>query len=271
MAEPTLRVLSLGAGVQSSTLYLMAVRGEFGDERPTLAIFADTQWEPASVYAWLSQLEEWGGSVIPIRRVTGGNIREDAIAQSNTTGQRFAAIPWHLKKFVGSARFEAVMGQRQCTTEYKVRPIQREIVSLLGGRPAGGAELWIGISLDEVKRMKPSRVQYIEHRWPLIDRRMSRRDCLAWLAANGYPDAPKSSCIGCPYHSNEQWRAIREVPSEWEDALKVDATIRDQPGFRGRQYMHRKLLPLAQVDLSTAEEGGQINHFENECEGLCGV
>lgn len=45
-AQPrTVRVLSLGAGVQSSTLLLMAVHGEIQIDR---AIFADTQSEPAA-------------------------------------------------------------------------------------------------------------------------------------------------------------------------------------------------------------------------------
>ena len=44
-----LRVLSLGAGVQSSTLALMASRGEIGP-MPDCAIFADTGAEPAKVY-----------------------------------------------------------------------------------------------------------------------------------------------------------------------------------------------------------------------------
>lgn len=47
-----LRVLSLGAGVQSTTLALMAAHGEI--EPPDCAIFADTQWEPAEVYAHLN-------------------------------------------------------------------------------------------------------------------------------------------------------------------------------------------------------------------------
>ena len=38
------RVLSLGAGVQSTVLALMAERGEFGLPKPDIAIFADTQW-----------------------------------------------------------------------------------------------------------------------------------------------------------------------------------------------------------------------------------
>ena len=48
-AGSALHVLSLGAGVQSSCMALMAARGEIGP-MPTAAVFADTGDEPASVY-----------------------------------------------------------------------------------------------------------------------------------------------------------------------------------------------------------------------------
>src|SRR5262249_45435842 len=98
---------------------------------------------------------------------------------------------------------------------------------------------------------------------------ISRRDCIRWLADKGYAEPPKSSCIGCPYHSDAQWRALAK--EEFEDACDVDVAIRQQPGFKGQQFMHRKLKPLAEVDLSTAEERGQLNMFNNECEGMCGI
>src|SRR5688500_16994503 len=78
-AQERRRVLSLGAGVQSSTLYLMAVAGEFGTERPEVAVFADTQWEPRSVYTWLDRLEEIGGAIVPIKRVTAGSVRDSVL------------------------------------------------------------------------------------------------------------------------------------------------------------------------------------------------
>src|SRR4051794_22841087 len=69
-----LRVLSLGAGVQSSTLLLMAVQGELDLDA---AIFADTQWEPAWVYDHLTSLElEARRAGIPLHRVTAGSLRE---------------------------------------------------------------------------------------------------------------------------------------------------------------------------------------------------
>ena len=126
--------------------------------------------------------------------------------------------------------------------------------------------MWIGISLDETVRMKPSWVQYVVNRWPLLEQRMRRSDCLRWLERHGYGIPGKSSCIGCPYHSNDQWRAL--TAAEFADAVEVDHAIRNG---RHQQFMHRSLKPLDQVDLSTPEERGQLNLFLNECEGMCGV
>lgn len=83
------------------------------------------------------------------------------------------------------------------------------------------------------------------------------------------PKPPKSSCIGCPFHSDAQWRAL--TPEEFADAVEVDRAIRHQPGMRAQQFMHKSLKPLDQVDFSTDEERGQLTLFNNECEGLCGV
>jgi hypothetical protein len=151
-----------------------------------------------------------------------------------------------------------------------LRPLQRKVVEILGGkRPKGGCEMLIGISMDEVWRMKPSRVQYIKNIFPLIDKQITRQQCLRWMEERKYPKPPKSSCIGCPFHSDDQWRAL--TPEEFADAVFIDKAIRNQPGFRGQQYMHRSLKPLDEVDFSTAEERGQLNMFVNDCEGMCGV
>lgn len=257
-----IKVLSLGAGVQSTALALMAASGELG-EMPDCAIFADTGWEPKAVYDHLEKLKVV--LPFPIHIVSAGNLRNDIIKRSNTTGQKFSAVPWFMKMPNG----KEAMGRRQCTAEYKLRPIQKKIVDLNNGkRMKGGTEIWIGISTDEIIRMKPSRVKYIINRWPLIEKRMSRNDCVKWMQSNGWT-APKSSCIGCPFHSNEQWRAL--TPEEFADAVDVDRAIRNQSGFRGEQYMHRSLKPLEAVDFRTAEEMGQLNMFFNECEGMCGV
>jgi hypothetical protein len=273
VSAPDLRVLSLGAGVQSTTLALMAARGEF-PERLDAAIFADTGWEPAAVYRHL----EWLRSVLPfpVHLTNNGNIREAILARRNTTGGRFAAVPWFITNPDGSTG----MGRRQCSSEHKLTPIMWKTRELLGkGRSeairAGAVEVWIGISRDEASRMKPARQRYMVNRWPLIERDMTRSDCLKWLASHGYPQPPKSACIGCPFHNARMWREMRDhAPVEFADAVLVDAALRqgDARGMRGLEYMHASRKPLQQaVDEQADVDDMQPNLFENECEGICGV
>lgn len=134
-------------------------------------------------------------------------------------------------------------------------------------------EQWIGISTDEVIRMKPSWEAWQRNRWPLIEQRMSLRHCLAWLADHGYPPPPKSSCIGCPFHSDAMWRQIRDYdPEAWYDAVDVDHAIRHGlRRIRGDVFLHRSAVPLDQADLSTEADHGQLDLFGNECAGICGV
>ena len=269
---PRLRILSLGAGLQSTTLALMAAHGEIGP-MPDCAIFADTQWEPSAVYDHLAWLQSGNVLPFPIHRVTAGSVRAAVVEKAAGREGRFAAVPF----FTSGGG----LGRRQCTREFKLEPITRKLRELLGvgkGRrvQAGvSVEVWIGISTDEVVRMRPARQPWQANRWPLIERRMSRWDCRRWLERHGYPIPPKSSCIGCPFHSNALWREMRDrAPDEWNDAIEVDRLIRaggTQRGMRQQQYMHADRVPLDEVDLSTAADRGQIDLFMNECEGLCGT
>jgi hypothetical protein len=257
-------ILSLGAGVQSTTMALMAAHGEITP--PDCAIFADTGWEPKAVYDHLA----WLVKQLPfkVHTVSAGNLREDIAAQAAGQRRRFTAVPWFLVSKKGDG-----MGRRQCTKEYKLTPIRRKVRELLGGKTTkAGAEMWIGISMDEAIRMKPSQVGYIVNRWPLIEKSMSRRDCLSWLSKHGY-SAPKSACIGCPFHNDAMWREMRDNdPVSWADAIAADRLIRQVgTNLRGRPFMHSQRVPLDQVDLSTLEDHGQLDLFNNECEGMCGV
>jgi hypothetical protein len=270
MKEPKMRVISLGAGVQSSTMALMAARGDIGP-MPDCAIFADTGWEPKRVYEWLAWLE--AQLPFPVHHVSGGNIREHILAKTNSTGQRFASVPWYTSN--------GGMGRRQCTKEYKLVPIDRKQRELLGYQkgeriPAGSSETWIGISTDEIPRMKDARNKWQVNRWPLIEARMSRQDCLKWMAERQYPTPEKSSCIGCPYHTDFQWREMKDSdPESWNDAVAVDHALRESgPSgkMRYEEFMHRSLKPISEVDLSTPSERGQIEFgFLQECDGMCGL
>ena len=276
-----LTILSLGAGVQSSTLALMAAAGEI-TPMPDAAIFADTQSEPKGVYSHLDWLET--KLPFPVHRVTAGSLRNQILAATRGEQRMDARPPFFLSS--------GGMLNRQCTQDFKILPIIRKVRELAGliPRQRGPKEIttvqWIGISTDEAGRMKPSRHAWIKHQWPLIDAGMSRIDCLAWLAKRGYPKPPKSACTFCPYHDNALWRELRDNdPESFADAVLVDRSIRNgvkvklggKPRLRRRKlssakwFVHRDLKPLDEVDLRTAEQAGQQRMFEDECEGMCGV
>jgi len=264
-----LRVLSLGAGVQSTTLALMAAHGEI--EPPDIAIFADTQWEPQAVYDHLAWLRSPNVLPFPVNVVTQGNIRDGIRDRRNTTGGRFAAVPWHTVNPNGSQG----MGRRQCSSEYKLTPIMHEIRRLLG-RPGrayirpGAVQVLLGISRDEAQRMKPARQAYMVNIYPLIDKRMTRGDCLRWLEKHDYPTPPKSACIGCPYRGNSEWRTLKaQSPTDFADAVAVDAMLRtgNSRGMRAVEFMHPQRVPLGEANL----EEDQLDLWGGECEGICGV
>src|SRR3974377_972174 len=181
----TLSIISLGAGVEATPLALRAAHGEI-EPMPDCAIFADTQWEPKAVYRHLEWLRSPGVLPFPVHVVTAGNIREHMLRSSTMSSRKpFAMAPWHLTKPDGSRG----LGRRQCTKEFKVEPLMKKQRELAGyaprqRMPKDTVEVWIGISTDEAARMKPAAWQWQTNRFPLIESRMSRMDCMAWLDRN---------------------------------------------------------------------------------------
>jgi hypothetical protein len=263
-----LTVLSLGAGVQSSTLALMAAKGQI-QPMPALAIFADTQAEPADVYAYLATLEKL--LPFPVVRVTQGSLETETLRtwrkKDGHTTVKSSLPTWVF------ANGESKPLMRKCTLDFKVRPIMRHLRQIRQGRPV---EQWIGISLDEAHRMKDAQKPWLINRWPLIEARMNRHDCLRWLDANGYPPPPRSACAFCPYHSNAEWRRLRDSqPEAWQHAIDFEKRMHQahqhHQTAKHVPYLHRSCVPLEQVDLSTEEDRGQASLWGNECTGMCGV
>lgn len=244
-----LTLLSLGAGVQSTTLALMCAEAL---PKPDAVIFADTRWEKPELYEHLTKLEAvLADARIPTHRVSKGDLRSDAINPEH----RYASIPYFVRNPDGSEG----MGRRQCTSEYKLAPIGRKVRELLGAAPpdfrrvpkGSHAEQWIGFSADEIVRVNDTyRVRYTTKRYPLIEKGMTRGGCENWLRSRGWTAAEKSACIGCPYHGNAYWRDLRDNhPDQWADAVEFDEAIR-KGGARGlplngEAFLHRSRVPLA--------------------------
>ncbi|MCZ2341344.1 MAG: hypothetical protein LC104_06050 [Bacteroidales bacterium] len=228
-------VLNLGAGVQSSALYLLAREGRIPCD---VAIFADTGEEPAAVYQHLGQLISMEGP---------------------------------------------------CTKEYKVEIVERAIRrELLGLKPRQRiptdvtVHQYFGISTDEAGRAERGRKRFagVRHTvpvYPLIDIGWSRSDCVAYLRDRLPYEVPKSSCVFCPFRTNQSWRNLQHSdPAGWQRAVEIDTALRADGsivtrGFRQKLYLHRSCVPLAEIDFAALAPNTLDPLTTGECHGVCGV
>ena len=258
-----MKVISLGVGVQSTALYLMSSMGRI--ERADHAVFADPGAELPRTYEILKYLQDWAlsNNGIPIHVTTIKNLYKDILNKENSTGHRWASIPAFTE--------HGGMIRRQCTKEYKIEPVIKKIRELHGLKPhkhMPKTQVWLGISMDEIQRMKVSQLPRIDYHYPLIEHRMSRGDCISLFEEWAFPVPPKSSCVFCPYHSDRNWKELKEVyPESWKLAIEVDESIRDmsQKGIEEPIYVHRSCTPLQDVEFADQQE-----LFMCE-EGFCGL
>ena len=289
-------VLSLGAGVQSSTLAEMCAAG-YLPWKIAAGIFADTQAEPPAVYRWIDRLEK--RLPFPIHRVTKGNLGVEGLEMRRSRKGLLYwknAIPFYVRNADGS---KGKMN-RKCTAEYKIRQIVKKLRAIVGPsnvrtwakaygvkrERVGEAWRWrvpegtpplaislIGISLDEIQRVKPSREPWIANRHPLVDAGITRQDCLNWMREQGHPTPPRSACVFCPFHSDAEWlRLKREDPESFAFAAQFEAAAAAAAAAcqvtKGVPFLHSSLKPLAQVTFREERTG---NLFGEECSGVCGV
>ena len=263
-----LKVLSLGAGVQSSTVLFKILDGVVS--KPDVAIFADTGNEPKEVYNYLKYLRQYVDNQIPLHIVSKSNIVDDALAESEKgTNKGFITMPVYGIDKAGKKS----LGRRQCTNDYKIQPIHKEIRKILGVKSLRGksVEMIMGISTDEIQRAKKPQQQWQINYYPLLELDMSRHDCKHYIKEKQVKQPPRSACIVCPYHSNEEWQHLKDnYPTEFKEAVAFDYAIRDKKdGIKN--YLHSSFIPLDQVNFKKKQEIYQGSLFDDECEGICGI
>ena len=160
--------------------------------------------------------------------------------------------------------------RRQCTSRWKIEPLHKWLRAEIAQRgipqAPGAVVQYLGISMDEWQRAKDSMLPWIENRYPLLDLRMTRNDCLTWLAAHNLPTPGKSACVQCPFHSRAYWQQMkREGGRDWQEAVEYDTQLRAS----GRAwYVHSDRKPLEEAVLLPTESG-QLWLFDEDNEPTC--
>jgi hypothetical protein len=283
-----LRILNLGAGEQSSAVFLLAATGEIG--ALDYAIFADTGEEPKWVYAQVEELRSFpGGCPILIRhRVdsTGAQVRLGDNCIGGNEG-RFASIPAFLKHpnlFVRGGKNAQGKGKRQCTSEFKIEVVETCIrYELLGLKPRQAYKgeritRLFGLDFSEGQRIFDLKIRLASSplaigEFPLWDMQWKRSDCRAYIKEILGHEFKPSACTFCPLVNNAFRRMVRdEDPEGHERACMIDIGLRhstsvSQKGLGSEIFVHRKMVPLGEVNL---DEPDGLLSFAQDCEGFCG-
>jgi hypothetical protein len=148
-----------------------------------------------------------------------------------------------------------------CSGKWK-RDIAERFFRSLGIKSATN---WLGISSDEVRRVRTPHRNWLQLSYPLIFTvRMSRLDCVQLIRSTGWEGViPHSACYMCPNLADDEWLEMkRDWPDDFARAVVIERQMReDDPHF----WLHPACVPLDEVDFSA-----QHSMFEDRgCTGGC--
>lgn len=228
-------IWSYGGGTQSVAIAVMVANGEL--TRPDRVVIADTGREAQ---------ETWDYTRDVVNPLLAEVDLEVEIASHDYATVDLYALNGDLliPAFTGDSG--ALPGF--CSNEWKKRVVSRWAKDQGYGKK-NPARMWLGISVDEVHRAKPSGIPWLHYHWPLLLDVPRRRDeCINLVQLAGLPTPPRSACWMCPYRSNEEWRHIRDrYPNEWAKAIALEEMIQKKDSRDGRLYLHKSRVPLQEA------------------------
>lgn len=241
-------IWSSGGGTQSAAIAALIVSGEL--ERPDLAAIVDTEREASATWAYHNTV------IVP------------ALARCNVTLHRipksqYATVDLYAKNgdLLIPAYTETGKLPTYCSTEWKRRVLERWAREV---RPSRCYTVWLGISLDETRRVKPTDRPWLS-RYPLIEKRLTRADCRALVQGMGWPDPPRSSCWMCPNRTAKEWDRLKsDAPADFAAACVFEDEMRKQDD---ELWLTRTRKPLRDW-----QDDGQPDLFTGLCDsGYCWI
>jgi len=106
-------------------------------------------------------------------------------------------------------------------------------------KPGQKIDVWIGFAKGEEaraardphgkqkKRRKPKKGELApverHNRFPLIERELTREDCIKLIAHAGYKVPRKSACVFCPYGQQQEWEEFaRRFPEQFKKIMALE-------------------------------------------------
>ena len=222
-------IWSSGGGVQSAALAALIVRGDIS--KPDLAAIVDTGYEASSTWAYHDSV------IVPALARAGVTLHRVASRDYRTVGLWSGNGDLLIPAFTETGKLPTF-----CSTEWKRRSLQRWAREQRPGTDC--FEVWLGISLDEARRVKPTDKPWLT-RYPLIEKGLRRHNCRGLVAEMGWPAPPRSSCWMCPNHTAAEWTALKaDAPDDFAKACAFEDDIRAEDDF----WLTKTRKPLREWD-----------------------
>jgi hypothetical protein len=243
------QVMSYGGGVQSVAMCRLVAQERL--PRPDRIVMADTDREASSTWEYLTT------HVQPL--LAGIGMAVEVAPHDLATRDLYDTGGGPLMPL-----FTATGTLRtHCSNEWKARVVRRH----LRGQGITAAVQWLGFSLDERHRVKADEPPWYR-RYPLLELMLTRHDCEGIITGAGLPLPHKSACWCCPYHSNAEWRLLRDhYPHDWQQAIALDEELRANDAEQA-VYLHRSRVPLAVADVDVPDRRPEMARqcgLGNEC------
>lgn len=230
------QIWASGGGTQSTAIAALIVLGKL--PKPDLAVIADTGREQSSTWSYLEE-------------VTRPALAKVGVQMHRVPAADFATVDLYGGEDKDTLLIPAFTDQSGeigklpafCSNEWKQRVVRRWATT----QGVLAADVWIGISTDEMQRLKkPSKGKWRD-KYVLVEQRMNRWECERLVIRMGWPKPPRSSCWMCPNHTQEEWRDIRDnKPDDWQEAIHFDRYIRIRDPHA---YLHSDCVPLDEANL----------------------
>lgn len=255
MKTEDVQIWSCGGGTQSGAMAVLIGDGRL--PKPDLCFMSDTGKERSSTWPFVDnfirpQLARVGCELIVIK--TSEFVSEDYSSLKSANGTML--LP-------GFTSQSGQMGKLSgfCSGKWK-RDVAERYFRSLGIKSATN---WLGISVDEIRRVRTPHRNWLQLRYPLVfEIRMSRMDCVQLIRAIGWKgDIPHSACYMCPNLSDLEWLDMKQNwPSDFTDACRIESELRlEDEHF----WLHPSCTPLASVDFTA-----QYTMFADRgCTGGC--
>lgn len=269
-----MKILSCGAGMQSSALHLMSCENAMAKKRGEppvwpkvpiydISIFCDLGFEPPWVTKQVEFLEKAGRSCGVPLVILKSPLYSDFM--ENFGKRRTISIPWWTIRDDGH---KSKM-PRNCTIDYKVELISKYVRWELLGYKKGqrlreedkkAHEMHMGFSAEEARRCKENPNPMFVNKFPLVEMGLVRADNYAYIRDVWGLETKASACTFCPFHKNYFFKYLKEnEPEQFSQVVGMDELLRDKnpkPPMDSDLFISRsrkRLMDLTDEDCNDAE------------------